>query len=90
MSTDKDLAPHARAVGVVAWCSFLVAGAATMVVFAFVDPQALQSGGEHGAFWANRLNGYALGFFIFWLATAASGALTLYMIRTERSSTERA
>jgi hypothetical protein len=81
-SCGRDLPPRARSFGVVAWCSFLVAGAATMVVFAFVDPEALHVAGAHGWF-GDRLTGYALGFFVFWLATAASGALTLYMAHTD-------
>lgn len=74
---SAELPPHARTLGVVAWCSFLVAGAATMVLFAFLDPAVLP--------WLlTRHAVYALGFFFFWMVAALAAALAIYMARTER------
>jgi hypothetical protein len=62
------------------WLSFLVAGVATTLFFAAVDPLhlidclALPDIG--------RLGVYTLGFFLFWLLTAASGLLTSSFLRT--------
>jgi hypothetical protein len=81
----RDLPPRARRVGVVAWCSFLVASAATMLVFAFVDPEAVEIAGA-SAWLQDRLTVYALGFFFFWLVAASSAALTIYMAHTDRGA----
>jgi hypothetical protein len=66
---------------VVGWCSFLVAAAATMVFFAFVDPLALGDVTEPPLN-VSRMTGYAIGFFFFWVLAAGSAALTVYLIRT--------
>lgn len=78
-----ELGARSRAAGIVLWCAFLAAAAATMVCFAFVDPEALRSG-DAPAWWSDRPTIYALGFFLFWLTAAGSSALTLYLLRTER------
>jgi hypothetical protein len=58
------------------WPAFLVAGAIEMLVFAFVEPEALQWFGEPLAL--SRQGIYTLAFFVFWaLATAASAMTTL-------------
>lgn len=78
-----ELSARSRAAGVVLWCSFLAAAAATMVCFAFVDPEALRVG-DAPRWWSDRPTIYALGFFLLWLTAAGSSALTLYLLRTER------
>jgi hypothetical protein len=80
---EHDLPPRARSIGIVAWCSFLAAGAGTTVFFAYLDPAAFPLG-EVPSWWQGRHAVYALGFFFFWLLAAGSSALTLYMLRTER------
>lgn len=70
-----------RDVFVIGWCSFLVAAAGTMVFFAFVDPLALGDVTEP-PIQVSRMTGYAIGFFFFWLLTAVSALLTVYLIRT--------
>ncbi len=77
-----DLTPRARSIGVIAWCSFLVAAAATMICFALVDPLASSS---HGLpqWWTTRRAVYAFGFLFFWGIAAAASGLTLYMTHTE-------
>ncbi|MGD8340061.1 MAG: hypothetical protein PVH89_04730 [Gammaproteobacteria bacterium] len=76
-----ELSRIQRDVLVIGWCSFLCAAAATMVFFAFVDPLALADITEP-PLPVDRMGGYALGFFCFWLLAAASATLTVYLIRT--------
>jgi len=58
----------------IVWPSFLMAAILELAVFALVDPQDLH--------WMNspieisRYTAYTVGFFLFWVGTAASGALT--------------
>jgi cytosine/uracil/thiamine/allantoin permease len=70
-----------RDVAVVGWCSFLAAAAGTMFFFAFVDPLALAEITEPPLD-VDRMTGYAIGFFFFWVLSAVAAALTVYMIRT--------
>jgi len=56
------------------WPSFLMAGAASAVVFALVDPLDVVF---LGYLQAGRLTVYTVGFFIFWIMAALSSALTL-------------
>jgi len=81
-STGTDLPRRARTVGVVAWCSFLAAAAATMVVFAFLDPAGL-SNGDLPSWWTSRRTVYAVGFFFLWAVAAGAASLTIYMAHTE-------
>jgi len=70
-----------RDICVIGWCSFLAASVATMFFFAFVDPLALADIAEP-PLPVDRMGGYALGFFFFWLLAALSATLTVYLIRT--------
>lgn len=76
-----ELTRRQRDVFVIGWCSFLTAAVATMVFFAFVDPLALADITEP-PLPVDRMSGYALGFFFFWLLAAGSATLTVYLIRT--------
>jgi len=58
----------------IVWPSFLMAGVLEFVVFAFVDPQDLHW--LHSTTEISRQTAYTAAFFIFWTATALSGALT--------------
>jgi hypothetical protein len=58
----------------IAWPAFLLAGVIEMLVFALVDPQNLQWFGQPLPL--SREAVYTLAFFIFWLLTIASSALT--------------
>ena len=58
------------------WPSFLIAGAASAVVFALVDPLDVAI---FGYIRLERDALYAAGFFFFWLVAAASSALTFFM-----------
>ena len=77
----KELSRRQRDVFVIGWCSFLTAAVATMFFFAFVDPLALADITEP-PLPVDRMSGYALGFFFFWLLAAVSATLTVYLIRT--------
>jgi hypothetical protein len=68
--------------GAIVWPSFLAAAAATMVFFAMFDPVRL---GEIITlpFELNRLQGYTMGFFLFWLLTTLSSYLTALLLLTQ-------
>lgn len=58
------------------WPSFLLAGVGSAIVFALVDPHDIL---VFNTLHFSREVVYAAGFFIFWLATSLSSALTLFM-----------
>jgi hypothetical protein len=62
------------------WPSFLVGGAAETMFFALFDPMDLSLFGEPVTL--SRTAVYSLGFFLFWLCSAASSALTLFLQRS--------
>jgi hypothetical protein len=74
-------------IGAIAWPSFLAAAAATMVFFAMFDPLRL---GEilTLSFQLNRLGGYTIGFFLFWLLTALSSYLTALLLLEQNADTK--
>lgn len=65
--------------GAVLWPSFLVAGIATMVFFANLDPEELRAA-TFPQLELSRKFGYTLGFFMFWAVTAWSSFLTLFLL----------
>lgn len=66
--------------GVVLWPSFVAAGLATVVFFAFVDPLKLRDISFPGHAISREL-GYTVGFFLFWALTASASAVTWYLLR---------
>jgi hypothetical protein len=54
------------------WPSFVVAGAATAVLFTFADPMELPLE-------LSRTAAYSVGFFFFWAVAAASSGLTCFL-----------
>ena len=58
----------------VAWPAFLLAGVIEMLVFAMVDPQNLRWFGKPLAL--SREAVYTVAFFVFWVLTMTSSALT--------------
>jgi hypothetical protein len=80
-AVTRELSRKQRDVLVIGWCSFLSAAVATMIFFAFVDPLTLAEVTEP-PLPVDRMGGYALGFFFFWLLAAVSATLTVYLIRT--------
>jgi hypothetical protein len=65
------------------WPSFLMAGVASAVVFALIDPLDVAI---FGYFRPERDVLYAAGFFFFWLIAGLSSILTLYMSPTEQDT----
>ena len=77
---DHPPRPLAQRIGAIASPSFFAAGVATMVFFAFVDPLTLRDMTVPDLA-ISREFGYTLGFFMFWLATAASSLFTWILLR---------
>jgi hypothetical protein len=77
---DHPPRPMAQRLGAIFWPSFFSAGVATMVFFAFVDPLALREM-TFPQVELSRGLGYSIGFFMFWLATAASSLFTWILLR---------
>ena len=74
----------ARVAGVMLWSAFLAAALATMLCFAFIDPQAFAAG-ETPAWWSSRLHVYAIGFFFFWLMCLVAAFLGWYLTHGSRA-----
>ncbi len=66
--------------GAILWPSFVAAGLASVIFFAFVDPLRLQAISFPGTAISREL-GYSVGFFMFWSVTALSSAVTGYLLR---------
>lgn len=77
---DHPPRPLAQRLGAILWPSFFAAGVATMVFFALVDPLALRDI-TFPRLVLTREAGYAIGFFLFWAATAASSLFTWVLLR---------
>jgi hypothetical protein len=87
-SETHELSKRQRDVAVAGWSSFLVAAAATMVFFAFIDPMTLADVTEP-PLPVDRMTGYAIGFFFLWAVAGAAAALTLYLTRTSHAEPQR-
>ena len=74
----KDI-PRIQKVVSVLWPSFLTAGVATVLFFTAFDPVDL--GMLLGVEQLERLEAYSIGFFLFWMLTSTSCALTCYFRR---------
>lgn len=78
---ERPWSTKAQDVAAVLWPSFLVAAFATMLFFAWVDPEALVEVTTPSVS-LSRTAGYSIGFFFFWLMAAVSSIVTLYLVRT--------
>ena len=67
----------------IAWPAFLAACLLQLVVFAFVDPLALEGMGRHFPVSRQAVQGVA--FFLFWAAAMLSSALTVLLGRTDKT-----
>ena len=72
-----------RSLMVILWPSFLMAGVASAVVFALIDPLDVAI---FGYFRPNRDVLYAAGFFFFWLIAALSSLLTLFILPSKQEA----
>ena len=61
------------------WPSFLTSGIATVLFFTAFDPQHLLM--YTGFAEISRLGAYSIGFFLFWILTTLTSALTCYFQR---------
>lgn len=64
----------------IVWPAFLMAAMLEMLVFAFVDPGELHWQGSALDLPPSAI--YTLAFFVFWLATVASSALTTILAKS--------
>jgi len=69
-------------IGIVVWASFLAACLATMLFFAFFDPLLLGEDGAPPRWLADRMTGYTVGFFFFWIVCAIASAFTAFLVDT--------
>ncbi len=77
---DHAPRPLVQRLGAILWPSFFAAGVATVIFFAFVDPVDLRD--ISFIDWEiSRQAGYTIGFFMFWMATAASSLFTWILLR---------
>ncbi len=63
----------------VLWPSFITSGVATGLFFTAFDPQELMI--FSGQLEVSRIGAYSIGFFLFWLLTSTTCALTCYFQR---------
>jgi hypothetical protein len=70
----------AQRLGAILWPSFFAAAVSTMVCFALIDPLTLRDM-TFPDLAISRETGYAIGFFAFWAATAASSLFTWILLR---------
>ena len=81
---DLEPAPaFLQCAGAILWPSFFVAGVITTVFFAIVDPEALRDI-TFPSLQVSRLQGYSLGFLLFWLATSSASLFTWILLRTSK------
>ena len=76
---SSALTPRAIRLAAILWPSFMVAGVATMVFFAFVDPHELNLISFPSLNFSREL-GYSAGFFLLWLSTASASYLTALLL----------
>ncbi|MCF7221417.1 hypothetical protein [Marilutibacter chinensis] len=77
---DHPPRPLAQRLGAILWPSFFTACVCTMVFFAYIDPLGLRDM-TFPELPLTRVLGYSIGFFMFWLATAASSLFTWILLR---------
>ena len=71
--------PVIQKVIAILWPSFLTAGVATILFFAYFDPQLLMQVSGYGEI--SRMGGYTIGFFLFWMLTSITCVMTCYFQR---------
>ncbi len=76
MTESRRDIPTIQKVVSIFWPSFLTAGVATILFFTAFDPYDL--GMALGVEGLDRLEAYSIGFFLFWMLTSSSCALTCY------------
>lgn len=69
------------------WSSFLSAAIACGLIFAWIDPTVFLD--QFGLDPDNRLSGYSLAFFFFWLIGIANVSICLFFLRPVTHSTDK-
>ncbi|HET9446574.1 MAG TPA: hypothetical protein VFO35_09965 [Steroidobacteraceae bacterium] len=83
VSTDRRTWPRFREdLGVLLWAAFLAACVAMALFFAYFDPLLLAADDAPPRWLADRMTGYAVGFFFFWGVCTIASFLTAYLIDT--------
>jgi hypothetical protein len=77
--------PRTQVLAAVLWPSLLAASFATMLFFAFVDPELLDEVPAADVE-TSRMTAYGITFFFFWLIAALSSAVSVYLVRTSPGS----
>ena len=72
-----------RDAAAVLWPAFIIAAAASVIVFGLFDPLDLISIASV-SLPANRMAGYAAGFFFLWAVCALAAAMAIFMLRGNR------
>ena len=72
-----------RDAAAILWTAFLTAAAASVIVFGLFDPLELSTISSV-PLPANRMAGYAAGFFFLWAICALSAAMAVFMLRSYR------
>ncbi|HEU4485136.1 MAG TPA: hypothetical protein VFR96_06575 [Povalibacter sp.] len=70
----------ARDIALLLWAAFLTACIGTMVFFALFDPVLLAHDDAPPPWLADRMTGYACGFFFFWILCSVASLVTAWMI----------
>ena len=71
--------PTLQRIIAILWPSFLTSGIATVLFFTTFDPQHLLLDTRFAEM--SRIGAYTIGFFMFWLLTTITSALTCYFQR---------
>lgn len=79
MSEQASGAPKIQRVIAILWPSFGSSGIATIIFFTLFDPVEII--GCVGGWDVSRMGYYSIGFFCFWVLTAANSALTCYFLK---------
>jgi hypothetical protein len=69
--------PRVQRIIAVLWLSFLMAGIATGIFFSTIDPVELKYCVSFPE--VSRTGAYTIGFFLFWLLTASSSLLAVFL-----------
>lgn len=77
-------------VGVVLWSSFLAACVATLFFFALFDPLLFAQDAHLPQWLADRMTGYAIGFFFFWAVASVSAVIAAALLVGRASSGRQA
>ena len=76
MSTAVMSTPRVQRIIAILWPSFLTAGVATILFFTAFDPRLMLIDTPFADL--SRTGAYTIGFFLFWMLTSTSCALTCY------------